>query len=140
MIKGLETTNKGDAVKRIILPVLLVLGSNVSVHAEDVRAKAQAVKESVKSRSNDYVYNDAYGYAVPAGAGCQKYMDIIKNKDAKIKALSQELNTLKSQQQLQLQEHLKKKHDNEMKKFDEKRSDTAAKETNKIIISDKPVQ
>ena len=112
----------------------------MSVHAEDVRAKAQAVKESVKSRSNDYVYNEAYGYAVPAGTDCQKYMDIIKEKDAKIKALSQELNALKSQQQLQLQEHLKKKHDNEMEKFDEKRSDTAAKETNKIIISDKPVQ
>lgn len=127
-------------MKKILFAALLLLGSNVSVHAEELGAKAQAVKANVESRKNDYVYDDAYGYAVPAGTNCQKYIDIIKTKDAEIKALSGELASLKEEQQLQLQKYLKKKHDKEMKKFDEKRNDTAAKETNKIIISDKPVQ
>ena len=127
-------------MNKIILSVILLLGLNVSVHAEELRAKVQAVKENVESRKNDYVYDDAYGYAVPAGTNCQKYIDVIKTKDAEIKALSKELASLREEQQLQLQKYLKKKHDKEMKKFDEKRNDTAAKETNKIIISDKPVQ
>ena len=127
-------------MNKIILSVILLLGLNVSVHAEELRAKVQAVKANVESRKNDYVYDDAYGYAVPAGTNCQKYIDVIKTKDAEIKALSKELASLREEQQLQLQKFLKKKHDKEMKKFDEKRNDTAAKETNKIIISDKPVQ
>ena len=131
---------KGNALKKILFSVLLFLGLNVSVHAEDMRAKVQAVKENVQSRPNDYVYDNAYGYAVPAGAACQQYIDIIKKKDAEIKSLSKELDSLRAEQQLQLQKYLKKKHDKEMKKFDEKRNDTAAKKTNKIIISDKPVQ
>jgi len=136
----LETTKKGDEVKKILFSALLLLGLNVSVHAADLRAKAQAVKSHVESRKNDYVYDDAYGYAVPAGTNCQKYIDIIKTKDAEIKALSEELASLRGEQQLQLQKYLKKEHDKEMQKFDEKRNDTAAKKTNKIIISDKPVQ
>ena len=125
-------------MKKILLSVLLFLGLNVSVHAEDVRAKVQAVKENVESRPNDYVYDNAYGYAVPAGAACQQYIDIIKEKDAEIKSLSKELDSLRAEQQLQLQKYLKKKHDKEMEKFDEKRSSSSIKETNSIIISDKP--
>ena len=125
-------------MKKILFLALLLLGSNVTVHAEELRAKAQAVKENVESRKNDYVYDNAYGYAVPAGTNCQKYIDIIKEKDAEIKSLSKELDSLRAEQQLQLQKHLKKKHDKEMEKFDEKRSSSSIKETNSIIISDKP--
>ncbi len=125
-------------MKKILLSILFFLGLNVSVHAEDVRAKVQAVKANVESRKNDYVYDSAYGYAVPAGAACQQYIDIIKEKDAEIKALSKELDSLRVEQQLQLQKYLKKKHDKEMEKFDEKRSSSSIKETNSIIISDKP--
>lgn len=125
-------------MKKILLSVLLLLGLNVSVHAEDIRVKAQAVKAKEESRQNDYVYVAEYGYAVPQASYCKKYIDIIKAKDEQIKALSEEVALLRSEQQLQLQKYLKKTHDKEMQKFDKKRSDTAAKETNSIIISDKP--
>jgi len=125
--RSMKTIKKGDKVKKILLSVLLLLGLNVSVYAEEV-----------KSKQNNYVYVDELGYAVPQDAYCKKYINIIKSKDAQIKALSEELASVRSEQQMQLQKHLKKTHDKEMQKFDKKRSDTAEKETNSIIISDKP--
>ncbi len=117
-------------MKKILLSILLLLGLNVSMYAEEAKAD--------KSGQKDYVYVDAYGYAVPQDSYCKKYIDIIKSKDKQIKSLSEELAAVRSEQQMQLQKHLKKTHDKEMQKFDKKRSDTAAKETNSIIISDKP--
>lgn len=112
---------------------MLTMGMNVSLHADELTANTQV------DNRNNYVYDDAYGYAVPVESYCRKYIDIIKEKDERIKALSEEVASLRAEQQLQLQKYLKKKHDKEMEKFDKKRSDSAAQETNKIIISDKPV-
>lgn len=127
-------------MKRILLSVLLFLGLSVSLHAEDMRAKVQVVKANVESKANDYVYDEAYGYAVPAGSVCQKYVDIIKTQDAQIKALKQELASLQGGEEQDLQNQLKTKYDKEMKEIDEKRMKRAKKETtNSIIVSDEPV-
>lgn len=114
-------------MKKVLLSILVFAGMNVGVYAE------------VESRANDYVYDDAYGYAVPAGAVCQKYVDIIKTKDEQIKALKQEIASLQGGEQQDLQKQLKAKYDKEMKEINEKRLKRDKKETtNSIIISDKP--
>lgn len=115
-------------MKKILLSVLLFLGLNVGAVAE------------VESRANDYVYDDTYGYAVPAGSVCQKYVDIIKTQDAQIKALKQELSSLQVEEQQNLQNQLKTKYDKKMKEIDEKRSNKGKQETtSSIVISDRPV-
>ena len=125
-------------MNKILLSVILLLGLNVHVHAEELRAKAQAVKMKAERR-NDYVFDEAQGYAVPAGSYCSKYVDIIKEKDAQIKALKQEIASLQGGEQQDLQKQLKTKYDQEMKEIDEKRSIRAKKDTtSSIIISDKP--
>ena len=125
-------------MNKILLSVILLLGLNVHVHAEELRAKAQAVKMKAERR-NDYVFDEAQGYAVPAGSYCSKYVDIIKEKDAQIKALKQEIASLQGGEQQDLQKQLKAKYDKEMKEIEEKRSIRAKKDTtSSIIISDKP--
>ena len=122
-------------MKKILVLIMLTMGMNVSLHADVLTANTQV------DNRNNYVYDDAYGYAVPIESYCRKYIDIIKAKDERIKALSEEIASLRAEEQLQLQKYLKKTHDKEMQKFDKKRSDTAMKKkTNSIIISDKPVQ
>lgn len=115
-------------MKKILLSILIFAGMNVGVYAE------------VESRANDYVYDDAYGYAVPAGSVCQKYVDIIKEKEIQIKALKQEIASLQGGEQQDLQQQLKTKYDKEMKAIDEKRLKRDTKKTtSSIVISDKPV-
>lgn len=121
-------------MKKILVLIMLMMGMNVILHAEVMTANAQV------DNRNDYVYDNTYGYAVPVGDYCKKYIDIIKAKDAQIKILSEEVASLRAEQQLQLQKYLKKKHDKEMQKFDQKRSSSSVKKTNSIIISDKPTQ
>ena len=125
-------------MNKVLLSVLVLLGLNVNVHAEELRAKAQAVKTKVERR-NDYVFDEAQGYAVPSGSYCSKYIDIIKEKDEQIKALKQEIASLQGGEQQDLQKQLKAKYDKEMKEIEEKRINRAKKDTtSSIIISDKP--
>ncbi len=126
-------------MNKILLLVLVLLGLNVSVHAEELRAKAQAVKMKAERR-NDYVFDEEQGYAVPSDSYCRKYVDIIKEKDNQIKALKQEIASLQGGEQQDLQKQLKAKYDKEMKEIEEKRSNRSKKDTtSSIIISDKPV-
>lgn len=112
-------------MNKILLSVIWLLGLNVNVHAEE---------------RHDYVFDETQGYAVPAGSYCSKYVDIIKEKDEQIKALKQEIASLRGGEQEDLQKQLKAKYDKEMKEIEEKRSNKAKKETtSSIIISDKPV-
>ena len=116
-------------MSKILLSVILLLGLNVNVHAELAELKKQ----------NNYVFDEAQGYAVPANSYCGKYIDIIKEKEMQIKALKQELASLQGGEQQDLQKQLKTKYDKEMKAIDKKRSNRDKKETkNSIIISDKP--
>lgn len=126
-------------MNKILLSVILLLGLNVNVHAEELRDKAQAVKMKAERR-NDYVFDETQGYAVPSGSYCSKYVDIIKEKDEQIKALKQEIASLQGGEQQDLQKQLKAKYDKEMKEIEEKRSNRAKKDTtSRVIISDKPV-
>ena len=125
-------------MNKILLSVILLLGLNVNVYAEGLRAKAQAVKMKAEKR-NDYVFDETQGYAVPADSYCSKYIDIIKAKDEQIKALKQEVASFQGGEQQDLQKQLKAKYDKEMKEIEEKRSIRAKKDTtSSIIISDKP--
>jgi len=125
-------------MSKILLSVILLLGLNVNVHAEELRAKAQAVKMKAERR-NDYVFDETQGYAVPADSYCGKYIDIIKEKEVQIKALKQEITSLQGGEQQDLQKQLKNKYDKEMKEIDKKRSSKAKEDSkNSIIISDKP--
>jgi hypothetical protein len=54
-------------------------------------------------------------------SNCDEYIEIIKEKDAKIEALLKENTRLKEEAQTNLQERLKKEYDKEMKKFEERR-------------------
>jgi hypothetical protein len=129
---------KGNVMNKILLSVILLLGLQVNMHAEELRAKAQGLKTKVERRNN-YVFDETYGYAIPAGDYCRKYVDIIKEKDKQIKALKQEIASFQGEEQQRLQKHLKRKYDQEMKEIDEKRSSKVKKDTtNSIIISDKP--
>jgi len=82
--------------------------------------------------------NKKCGYAIAQDSYCKKYVDIIKAKDAQIKALSEEVTSLKAEQQLQVRKHLNKNYNKEMQKFDKQRSGAVVNETSSIIISDKP--
>lgn len=116
-------------MKKILLSILVFSGITVSLNAELAELNKQ----------NNYVFDEAQGYAVPADSYCRKYIDIIKEKEKQIKALKQEIASLQGGAQQDLQKQLKTKYDKEMKKIDEKRSIRAKKDTkNSIVISDKP--
>lgn len=60
-------------------------------------------------------------YETIVESDCNNYIEIIKEKDAKIEALLKENARLKEVAQTKLQERLKKEYDQEMQKFEDRR-------------------
>ncbi len=69
---------------------------------------------------------------------CNQYIEIISQKDREIKALTQELETLRKKEHIRLQKKLKATHESEIKKF-EKRKRTSST-TNSITISREAIE
>ena len=64
---------------------------------------------------------------------CDKFIDMINEKDAEILKLTKKLNRLEAKEAKQMRKALKKKYDEEMEKFDNRKS--SIKTTNSISIS-----
>jgi len=67
---------------------------------------------------------------------CEKYKELIDELNAYIDQLEKEIAELKEKEYARLRKELKAKHEEEVKKFDERKSSVKSK--NSIIISDKP--
>lgn len=65
--------------------------------------------------------NHHHTYLTTTNSNCDQYIQIIKEKDAKIEALIQENTRLKEEAQAGLQQRLKEDYDREMQKFEERR-------------------
>ena len=76
------------------------------------------------------------GIIVENHTNCSQYVELLKEKDAYIESLLQELTVLRKEHQERLSERLKKEHEAELRKFEEKKRSVNTQNT--IIISDKP--
>ena len=74
-------------------------------------------------------------YYTTVETNCDKFIDIINEKDAEILTLTKALNKLKAEADRQMQETLKKKHHEEMEAFNNRKS--SVKTTNSISITEK---
>ncbi len=65
---------------------------------------------------------------------CNKFIDIINEKDAEILKLTKKINRLEEKEAERTRKELKKKYDDEMKKFENRKSSISTK--NSILISE----
>ncbi|NOR56794.1 MAG: hypothetical protein GQ531_11395 [Sulfurovum sp.] len=93
------------------------------------KAKVQG-KINAKSLSHDNYYTNVT-------SNCEKYIDIISQKDQEIEALKKELHSIKSKEHAIMQKKLQKEHAQELKEFDNRKADKTTK--SRAIISDKPI-
>lgn len=80
------------------------------------------------------VYED-YNYYTNPVSSCDEYIRIIEQKDQEIENLKKEVDRLKAKEHAKLQKNLKTEYEQELKKFDERKSGIKTK--NSIDISDK---
>jgi len=83
-----------------------------------------------------YIPSINNGIIVENHTDCSQYIKLLKEKDAYIKSLLHELTLLRQEHQDRLSEQLRKKHEVELKAFEEKKRSVNTQNT--IIISDKP--
>lgn len=76
-----------------------------------------------------------YHYYTNIETACDEYIRIIEQKDQEIDSLKKEIESLKGKEFTKLQKSLKTEYEQELKKFDERKSGIKTK--NKIEISDK---
>lgn len=68
---------------------------------------------------------------------CERYIEMLNQKDLEIAALKKELESLKSKEQRIQQKKLKNEYERELEKFDNRKSDSTTK--SRAVISDKPI-
>ena len=126
-------------MKNILFGIVLLAGINVSLHAYDagiklipslekkpivkrqpIAAEKKPIRPIVRPNNLYGVHHHTY-YETIIESDCEKYIEIIKEKDTKIEALLKENARLKEAAQTNLQERLKKEYDKEMQKFEERR-------------------
>ncbi len=83
-----------------------------------------------------YLPNINNGIIVETHTDCSQYVTLLKEKDAYINSLLRELAVLRKEHQERLSERLRKAHEAELKKFDERQH--SVKTHNSIIITNKP--
>jgi len=82
------------------------------------------------------VYQDNY-YTINTTNSCERYVEMLNQKDLEIAALKKELESLKSKEQRIQQKKLKNEYERELEKFDNRKSDSTTK--SRAVISDKPI-
>jgi len=82
------------------------------------------------------VYQDNY-YTINTTNSCERYIEMLNQKDLEIAALKKELESLKSKEQRIQQKKLKNEYERELEKFDNRKSDSTTK--SRAVISDKPI-
>lgn len=75
-----------------------------------------------------------YNYYTNVISSCDEYIRIIEQKDQEIVILKKEIESLKGKEQAKFQKSLKTEYEQELKKFDERKSGIKSK--NRINISD----
>jgi len=126
-------------MKKIFSVAILLAGINVSLNAYDagielipsleprpiVKPPIETERPPIRPKPivrPAILYGKHYHtYVNTTESNCDEYIEIIKEKDAKIEALLKENTRLKEEAQTNLQERLKKEYDKEMQKFEERR-------------------
>ena len=81
------------------------------------------------------IVREYYNYYTNPVSSCDKYIRIIVQKDQEIEILKKEIESLKGREHSKLQKNLKSEYEQELKKFDERKSGIKTK--NSIDISNK---
>jgi len=76
-----------------------------------------------------------YNYYTNTVSSCDGYIRIIEEKDQEIDSLKKEIESLKAKEYAKLQKNLKTEYEQELKKFDERKSGIKTK--NSIDVFDK---
>jgi len=76
-----------------------------------------------------------YNYYTNVVSSCDEYIKIIEQKDQEISSLKKEIESLKAKEHAKLQKNLRTEYEQELKKFDERKSGIKTK--NSIDVSDK---
>ena len=82
------------------------------------------------------VYQDNY-YNTNYTENCQRYVDMLIEKDEEIRKLHEELEKLQSKEQAKMSQSLKASYEAELKKFDERKSTVKTK--NSVTIKNAPI-
>ena len=89
-------------------------------------------KPNIKAKHVEH--NNYYTNVTPS---CEKYIDIIDQKDQEIEVLKKELQEIKSKENKKRQEKLQKEYAQELKDFDNRNINKTTK--SRAVISDKPI-
>ena len=81
------------------------------------------------------IVREYYNYYNNPVSSCNEYIRIIEQKDGEIDSLKKEIERLKAKEHTKLQKNLRTEYEQELKKFDERKSGIKTK--NSIDVSDK---
>ena len=100
-----------------------------------VRPAVRPVKPIDRPISRPVIVRKYYNYYTNTVSSCDKYVRIIEQKDQQIDRLKKEIESLKGKEHTKFQKNLKIEYEQELKKFDERKSGIKTK--NSIDVSDK---
>lgn len=89
----------------------------------------------VRPITRPILVREDHNYYTNVVSSCDEYIRIIEQKDQEIERLIKEIESLKGKEQSKFQKSLKTEYEQELKKFDERKSGIKSK--NSINISDK---
>lgn len=126
----------GNEMKKILLGIMFLLLTVMTLHA-DVSMNSPETPEHLIVRPPidpdrprrpkpivlpALLYGEHYHtYITTTECDCAEYIEIIREKDAKIEALLKENTRLKEEAQKSLQKRLKEEYDTQLKKFEERK-------------------
>ena len=118
---------------------IIIVSVLVSSILMGIEAKQPAPKKVLPIKKPNinakYVQHDNYYTNVTPS--CEKYIEIIDQKDQEIEALKKELHEIISKENKKSQEKLQKEYAQELKGFENRKIDKTTK--SRAIISDKPI-
>lgn len=111
-------------MKNILLAIMLLMGISASSSAEGLNANKEpeikARKVIKKPRKRPIIqYNY---YTTTLQSNCDKYINIIKEKDKEIEALSKEVHNLRGEKYETMRQEIKEEYNKEMEKFEKRRN------------------
>ena len=89
----------------------------------------------IRPRDRPVRVREYYNYNTNVISSCDEYIRIIEEKDHEIDGLKKEIESLKAKEHTKFQKNLRTEYEQELKKFDERKSGIKTK--NRIDVSDK---
>jgi len=128
---------KKTIISLLVLPVMIVATEGITSETISTKNKIKPVHPIAGPIVNTGLVRQRNYYNTNYEINCDKYIEILAQKDQEILALKNELEKLQNKEQQKLSKTLKESYDAELEAFDNRKS--SIKTENSVTISKKPI-